>query len=315
MILTEHLIQMLDREGEIGIREGFVLQGEVPPLGIDGLEAVTEHGLTQNHTVFELLGGDAAFRFGRTLRIIARVLTRLRIAAEVGVALGTEPVEGAAHIQLFLCRHVEERQVNGRAACMSAFLSDVTLRKEHVLVEVGIEVGLHQRVGDVLCPAHEVVNALLRTIGIVDFQAIAQLDDIVAYGLQAIGSLAGDECRRLLVAINTFTHEVISTEISDFQYGIGHHVSNGHELAGIVGHTDYRAFLRVSGADRCTFLCFRKASHHRQHADGDGGSIRMFLLYHILEFSPDTGEGHALLADTKFNEGTEVLCTSLNAEG
>ena len=48
--------QLLDRESEVGVGEGFVLQGEVPPLGIERLETVTEHGLTQNHTVLELLG-------------------------------------------------------------------------------------------------------------------------------------------------------------------------------------------------------------------------------------------------------------------
>ena len=41
----------------------------MPPLGVERLEAVTEHSLTQNHTVLELLGGDAAFRIGRTLAV------------------------------------------------------------------------------------------------------------------------------------------------------------------------------------------------------------------------------------------------------
>ena len=61
------LIQLFDGEGEIGFRERLVLQGEVPPLRIEGLKAVAEHGLTQNHTVLELLGGNAAFRIGRAL--------------------------------------------------------------------------------------------------------------------------------------------------------------------------------------------------------------------------------------------------------
>ena len=98
---------MPDGEGEIGVGEGLVPQGEVPPLGIDGLETVAQHGLTQNHTVLELLGGDATFRIGWTLAVVAGVLTGLRIAAEVGMTLGAEPVEGTAHIHFFLCRHVE----------------------------------------------------------------------------------------------------------------------------------------------------------------------------------------------------------------
>ena len=63
------------------------------------------------------------------------------------MALGAEPVEGAAHVELFLRRHVKQRQVEGGAACMTALQADVVLRKEHALLEVGIEIGLHQRVG------------------------------------------------------------------------------------------------------------------------------------------------------------------------
>ena len=59
--------QLLDGEGEIGFWERLVLQGEVPPLRIEGLKAVAQHRMTQNHTVLELLGGDTAFRIGRAL--------------------------------------------------------------------------------------------------------------------------------------------------------------------------------------------------------------------------------------------------------
>ena len=84
-MLDRLLIQLFYRESEIGIGERLVLQGEVPPLGIEGLEAVGEHGAAQNHAVGELLDGDAALRFNRRFRIVARVLARFGIAAEVGV--------------------------------------------------------------------------------------------------------------------------------------------------------------------------------------------------------------------------------------
>ena len=58
---------MIYREGEIGVGEGFVLQREMPPLRVERLEAVTEHGLAQDHAVLELFGGDAAFRLGGAL--------------------------------------------------------------------------------------------------------------------------------------------------------------------------------------------------------------------------------------------------------
>ena len=88
----------------------------MPPLGVEGLESVTEHGLTQNHAVLELFGGDAAFWISRTLAVVARVLARLRIATEVGMALWTEPVESTAHVEFFLRCHIEQRQIEGGAA-------------------------------------------------------------------------------------------------------------------------------------------------------------------------------------------------------
>ena len=36
-----HTFYLLNREGELGVGEGFVLQGEVPPLGVERFEAVT----------------------------------------------------------------------------------------------------------------------------------------------------------------------------------------------------------------------------------------------------------------------------------
>ena len=67
LILFYLLFYLLDREGEVSVGERFVLQCEVPPLGVERLEAMAEHCLTQNHTVLELLGSDATFRIGRTL--------------------------------------------------------------------------------------------------------------------------------------------------------------------------------------------------------------------------------------------------------
>ena len=52
--------QLLYREGEVGIGERLVLQREVPPLSIERLEAMTEHCLTENHAVLELLESNEA---------------------------------------------------------------------------------------------------------------------------------------------------------------------------------------------------------------------------------------------------------------
>ena len=66
---------------------------------------MTEHGLTENHAVTELLGSDRAAR--RTLAVITRVFTCFRISTEVGMTLWSEPVERAAHIQFLLRRHIK----------------------------------------------------------------------------------------------------------------------------------------------------------------------------------------------------------------
>ena len=218
----------------------------MPPLGVEGLESVVEHGLAQQHAVGKLHGGDAAAR--RRLAVVAGVFARLGIAAEVGMALGTEPVEGAAHVELFLGLHIEEGEVNGASARVAALGHDVLLVEEYTLVEVGIEVGLHQRVGDVLGPAHEVVNALLRTVGIVDFQAVALLSHVVAHLLQCCCGLLGKQGRGLLVAVDALAHEVVGAEVAYLQYGVGHGIGKGDELAAVVGGTEGSLVVAVGAA-------------------------------------------------------------------
>ena len=109
--------------------------------------------------------GDAA-AFG-TRAVVARIFARFGITTEVGMALGTKPVERSTHIHFLLRRHVEERQINRGATCVTTLLHDVFLFEEHALVQIRIEVRLHQRVSNVFCPANKVVDSLLRTIGIV----------------------------------------------------------------------------------------------------------------------------------------------------
>ena len=96
-------------ECKVSISKWLVLQGEVPPLCVEGFESVTHHSLSQNHAIAELLGGYAATS-GR-FAVIAIILARLGIAAEVGMTLRPEPVEGAAHVNLYLGCHVEECQI------------------------------------------------------------------------------------------------------------------------------------------------------------------------------------------------------------
>ena len=219
----------LHGEGEVGVGERLVAQGEVPPLGIQGLKAVTHHGQSENHAVVELSGGNAPAR-GRFV-VVARVLERFGIAAEVGMALRAEPVEGAAHVELLLRGHVEERQIDRRAARVSAMPGNILLFEKHALVKVWVEILLHAGVGDIGGPAHEVVDAPLRTVGIVYLQSETERLDVVADGTQAIGGTARQQGGRLQIAVDAVTHEVVGAEVAYFQNGIGHGVSQVDKLA------------------------------------------------------------------------------------
>ena len=126
---------------------------------------------------------------------------------------------------------------------MATLQADVFLGEEHALVKVGIEIGLHQRVSEVLGPAHEVVHALLRTVGIIDLQTIAQGLHVVAHGTQAVGSHTGEQGRRLLVAVDATAHEIVGAEIAYLEDGIGHHIGEGHKLAVVVGRADLGPWL------------------------------------------------------------------------
>ena len=230
--LSPLLCQLPDGKSEVGLGEWLVLQREVPPLAANSLEPMTQHGPTQNHTVGKLLGSNAA-TFGR-LGVFARILARLGIAAEVRVTFRTEPVERPAHVHLFLRRHVEQCQVNGAATRMAALLGYIALHKEHALVEVGIEVALHQRVRNITCPAHKVVDGLLWTVGIVNLQAVALFHDVVAHGTQAVCRPFRQQRCRLFVAVNALAYKVICSEIANLQNGIGHRIRQRHKLTCIV---------------------------------------------------------------------------------
>ena len=77
----------------------------MPPLGVQRLESVRQHGPAKDHPVGELLFGDAAP--SRALAVVSGIFAGLGVAAEIRMALRAEPVEGPAHVELLLGRHVE----------------------------------------------------------------------------------------------------------------------------------------------------------------------------------------------------------------
>ena len=253
-------LELFHGEGEVGVGEGLILEGEMPPLAVEGLESVTEHRLAQDHAVGELLWGDAAAC--GALAVVARIFARLRVAAEVRMALRPEPVEGAAHIEFLFRRHVEEGEVDGGTTCMAAFLIYVLLFKEHALVEVGIEIGLHQRVGDVFRPAHEMVYTHLRTVGIIDFQAIALCFHVVADGTEGLGCLFRQQRGGLQITVDALAHEIIGAIVSYLEDGIRHGIGEVCKLTAVFGGRHGGQLLVVGTA----------VGRHHAADDEDGGN-------------------------------------------
>lgn len=200
---------------EIGVRVWLILQGEVPPLSVYWLETVTQHSLTQYHAVMKLLRGDGA----ASRRIGANEGIGIRIATEIRMTLRTEEVECATHIQFLLRIHIEEGEVNRRAASVTALLGYVALHEEHRLVQLGVEVSLHKGIGNVSSPPHEVVHRLLWSVGIIYLQSVAHLFHLVANGAQTVSSCLGQQCRRALITVYALTHEVVGGVIANLQYG------------------------------------------------------------------------------------------------
>ena len=50
-----HGLELFHGESEVGVREGLVLQREVPPLAVDALETMTEHRVPEDMSVGNLL--------------------------------------------------------------------------------------------------------------------------------------------------------------------------------------------------------------------------------------------------------------------
>ena len=159
------------------------------------------------------------------------------------MAFAAEPVEGAAHIELLLGVHIEEGQVDRRAARVAALLHNVLKLKQSALVDIGVEIAAHCGVAKVGSPADEVVYSHLRAVGIVDFQAVALGLDVVADGTEAVGGAARKQRRGLQVAVDAGADEIVGAVVADFEDGVGHHIGDGDEVRCQLFGRDYRFFL------------------------------------------------------------------------
>ena len=189
------------REGEVMVGIRFVSEGEVPPFDGDGLETVAHHGFAQDATVVDLVAREA------TGIIVVRCLT--------------QEVVSAAHIDFALGLHIEEREVECRSARVARFVSDVAAMEELGLGAVGIEIFLHALVVEVASPANEEIDSHLRAVGIENLEAITLLLEVVAYQLEAVGSLACQIGHGALIARDALAHEVVGGVVADLLDDVG----------------------------------------------------------------------------------------------
>ena len=136
-----------------------------------------------------------------------------------------------AHVHLLAGLHVEEREVNGAAAAVPGTFGDIALREEDGLVQFRVERILHPRVLRVLRPAHEMRDGALRTVGVVDLQAIPAPHAIVARRLERHCSLLRNQRTGTLVAIHALTHKVVRRVVANLQDGVRHSLGERHETA------------------------------------------------------------------------------------
>ena len=118
---------------------------------------------------------------------------------------------------------------------MATAAGDIALVEQNCLVEIGVKILFHERVVEVFAPPHEMVNGALRAVSVENFEAVALLQQLIADGTQTIGGLTGEQCRGFKITIYARANEIIGAVIADFENGIGHHISNHHKTARIVG--------------------------------------------------------------------------------
>ena len=189
----------------------------MPPLLLQGLEAVGQHDLPQEHPVGVLL---------------------LRDVRIVRVGEQPEVVESAAHVHFFFRFHVKQRQVHGAAPAVAGVLGDVALGEQHILLQLRVEVFLHAHIVRIQGPVHEVGHGLLGAVGIVNLQAIALLHQVIAHRPQGSGGLLCQEGQGFLIAVNPVPHKVVGGVVADLQDGVGDRFTQQHEIRGVVRQAD-----------------------------------------------------------------------------
>ena len=175
------------------------------------------HRFAQQHAVFILLRGDA-----RIIRM-----------AEL-----SEVIEGSAHIHFLFRLHIKQGQVQGASAAVSGMIADVSLREQHILLQLRIEIFLHPGILRILCPVDKIGDSALGPVSIIDLQTISLLNQVIAHLLQSLGSFLRQKRNRLLIAVDPVTDKVIGGIVTDLQNRIRHGFTEQNKIRGIIGERE-----------------------------------------------------------------------------
>lgn len=104
--------------------------------------------------------------------------------------------------------------------------------EELALGTIGIEIGLHQLVIHVVGPADEVLNGLLRTVGIEHLEAVTEAEQFVTHGTEAVGCWTSEVGHGADVAGDASAYEVEGGKITDVEQNVGAGFGEQNEICG-----------------------------------------------------------------------------------
>jgi hypothetical protein len=92
--------------------------------------------------------------------------------------------------------------------------------------------GFHFYSGKIFCPQHEVINRLLRSVSVINFQPKPERDQLVLRVLQSSRRFRGQDALRLLVAVDTLPYKTVFSLVTCFYLYAGNGVLNVDESIG-----------------------------------------------------------------------------------
>ncbi len=195
---------LFDHEIEVSIRVRFVAQLEMPPFGVERLEAMLHHGNLQQHAPGSLPRGDFLIRGGRT-----------RI----------EKIVARAHIKFLARIQRNQSQIDRRAPGVARPFGDIALREQLRFVHMGEVERFCPVIFQVRRPADEMIHRPLRTIAVEQFQTESNVAQFPLHREQGLRRFPRQQHFFRPVAIDGGTDEIASAGVARLD------LRSGEELA------------------------------------------------------------------------------------